>query len=170
MRTPIVLTKVLNAPRAKKLVKYASVSAISTATSLTVLAALTVGLAVPAVAANVVAVGLGTVPSFELNRRWVWARQGGKPTLAQVVPFCLLSLSGLLVSSLAVHFAAELTATGATAVRAAAVDGANLSAYGALWLLQFFLCERVLFRPPGTQLAFWRRRQSVQHHLATRNG
>jgi putative flippase GtrA len=137
--------------RARHLVKYATVSAVSTLTSLSVLAVL-VGLGrVPAVLANVIAVAIGTVPSFELNRRWVWGQPGQRAPLAQVVPFCLLSFSGLAISSIAVHLAAEATSGGGRLWHTAAVEAANLGSYGALWLAQYFLCDKLLFRPQGPQ-------------------
>jgi len=132
--------------RLRHLVKYASVSAVSTATSLSILALLVGVLGWPAVASNVVATAIGTVPSFELNRRWVWSQRRGRRRAAQVVPFCLLSLSGLLVSSAAVHLAAELTAGDGRPWRTAVVEAASIASYGALWLVQFFLCDKVLFR------------------------
>ena len=57
--------------RVGKLLRYAAVSAVSTATSLTVLALLVGVVNAPAGWANVAATAIGTVPSFELNRRWV---------------------------------------------------------------------------------------------------
>jgi hypothetical protein len=61
--------------RLAKLLRYAAVSAISTATSLTVLGLLVGLLNAPAGWANVAATAIGTVPSFELNRRWVWLKR-----------------------------------------------------------------------------------------------
>lgn len=56
--------------------RYCTVSAVSTATGLTVLGLLVGVAGVGATVANVVATAVGTVPSFELNRRWVWAHDG----------------------------------------------------------------------------------------------
>jgi putative flippase GtrA len=131
--------------RVVRVLKYASVSVIATATSLAVLGVL-VGLErFPSVWANVIATALGTIPSFELNRRWVWSDTRGQRRVAQVVPFALLSLVGLAVSCLAVRVASDATAQSGRWVHTLSVEGANVCAYGVLWLVQFVLCDRVLF-------------------------
>ena len=58
---------------------------------------------VDAVLANVLATVVGTVPSFELNRRWVWFDQSQRSVLRQVTPFCTLSFAGLVISTLTVR-------------------------------------------------------------------
>jgi putative flippase GtrA len=128
----------------RRLVRYGSVSAIATTTSLLILGILVL-LGWPAVLANVVATAVGTVPSFELNRRWVWAQDGRRSLIGQVLPFCLLSFAGLVLSTVAVHIAADATVGSTRLVRTAAVESANVGTYGVLWLVQFFLCDRVLF-------------------------
>jgi putative flippase GtrA len=131
---------------ARRFVRYASVSAISTVTTLLVLGVL-VGLAgFPAIWSNLVATALGTVPSFELNRRWVWSQGGPRSLGRQALPYCTLSFAGLVLSTLAVHFAADATASSTPLVHTAAVELANFGSYGLLWALQFLLCDRVLFR------------------------
>ena len=133
----------------RKLIKYGSVSAISTATSLTILGVL-VGLAnFPAIWANVIATTIATVPSFELNRRWVWDQRGQRSLLRQATPYFLLSLTGLVISTFAVHLASDATSAASRLLHTAAVEMANVAAYGTLWIIQFILCDRVLFRSSG---------------------
>jgi putative flippase GtrA len=127
-------------------VKYALVSVVATMTSLTTLGLLVGLCGWSSVWANVLATAVGTVPSFELNRRWVWSQRGQRVRLAQVVPFCALSFAGLVVSTLAVHVAADATTSSSRLVHTAAVEAANFGAYGALWLFQFVLCDKVLFK------------------------
>jgi putative flippase GtrA len=129
-----------------RFIRYGSVSAISTVTSLTVLGVLVGAFGVTAVWANVIATAVGTIPSFELNRRWVWSRGDHREVLRQVVPYCVLSFSGLLVSSIAVDLASDATGGSRRLVHTGAVEFANLASFGILWLLQFVLCDRVLFR------------------------
>ena len=59
-----------------KLVRYAAVSAIATTVSLTILGLLVATRSATAGWANVIATAAGTVPSFELNRRWVFQPAG----------------------------------------------------------------------------------------------
>jgi len=132
-------------PWPAKLVRYAAVSVVATATSLVTLGLLVGFSATSSTAANVIATAIGTVPSFELNRRWVWSEHGRSSLLTQVIPFCGLSLAGLALSTAAVHSVAAASASWAHDRRVIAVELANVSAYGALWVLQFLVLDRVLF-------------------------
>jgi putative flippase GtrA len=130
-----------------KLARYACVSVISTSVSLVVLGVLVGTGAMTAGWANVIATSVGTIPSFELNRRWVWGRRGHRSVLAEVGPFCALSFAGLALSTLAVHTAAGWASSaglGSTA-RALAADAANVATFGTLWVIQYVLLDRVLF-------------------------
>jgi putative flippase GtrA len=143
-----LMTLTLSPPRRdalRHLMRYASVSAISTLISLTVLGVLVGIFGLPALLSNTIAVAIGTVPSFELNRRWVWHQSRRRSLFRRALPYGLLSLSGLFISSAAVHLAADATNSSSRLVHTAAVECANFGAYGALWLIQFFLCNRFLF-------------------------
>ena len=130
-----------------RLVRYSTVSLVSTSTSLVTLGVL-VGLAgTPATGANVVATAVGTVPSFELNRRWVWHSTRRRSVLGQLVPFCLLSLAGLALSTLAVGIVAARTSAWGHGEHTASVLCANVASYGALWVVQYLVLDRVLFTP-----------------------
>jgi putative flippase GtrA len=140
--------------RIAQLLRYATVSAIATATGLSILAVL-VGVArLPAGWANVAATAIGTVPSFELNRRWVW-RQSGRSLLRQALPFVGLAFVELIASTLAVHAAAGWADHHhlARLTRVGAVLAANVAAFGTLWVLQFAICDRILFRRPAAERA-----------------
>lgn len=133
--------------RLGQLLRYGAVSIIATATSLVVLGVLVSTRALSPGWANVVATAVGTVPSFELNRRWVWHRQGAASTRREVIPFVALSAAGLVLSTLAVSVAGRWTdragLTGAS--RTLAIQCASVAAFGALWLAQFVILDRVLF-------------------------
>jgi putative flippase GtrA len=133
----------------RKRLRYCAVSAIATLTSLTVLGVLVATRTASPAWANVVATAVGTVPSFELNRRWVWRKTGGRSVAAEIVPFCVLSFAGLLLSTVAVDVAARwASAIGFTGVmRTLAVEVANIAAFGSLWVLQYVVLDRVLFAP-----------------------
>lgn len=135
--------------RVATLLRYSAVSGVATATSLSILGILVGLLGVDAVVANVIATAVGTVPSFELNRRWVWVDRTRRSVLRQVTPFCTLSVAGLVVSTLAVHAASVRTTGWSRGWHTLAVEAANVSAYGALWVVQFVLLDRVLFHHPG---------------------
>jgi putative flippase GtrA len=138
-----------------KLSRYAAVSAISTSVTLGLLGAMVYTKALSPGWANIVATAAGTVPSFELNRRWVWAKNTKRSLLKEVLPFCVLSFSGLGLSTLAVRLAvgwATGAGLGAGAV-ALVSQAANLVTFGSLWLFQYLLLDRVLFGRPQLQPA-----------------
>ena len=132
----------------RKLIRYAAVSAISTAMSLTILGLLVATNATAAGWANVIATAAGTIPSFELNRRWVWRKRGHRSPLAEVAPFCALPFAGLGLSTLAVSAAAAWASTAGlgTTARTLAAEAANLTVFGTLWVAQYVMLDRVLFR------------------------
>lgn len=141
------------AHRVWQFVRYGTVSLVATATSMTVLGALVATATLTPGWANIVATGVGTVPSFELNRRWVWGRTGRRSVAAEIGPFCVLSFAGLALSTVLVSAAGHwATAAGLDALwRTATVETANVAAFGSLWVLQFVVLDRVLFarRGPG---------------------
>ena len=136
-----------------QLLRYSAVSGISTVTSLTILGVLVGLFGVDAVLANVLATAVGTVPSFELNRRWVWFDQSQRSVLRQITPFCTLSFAGLVISTLTVRVVSARTIDLSRGWHTLAVEAANVSAYGALWVVQFVLLDRVLFRDRRTSNA-----------------
>ena len=134
--------------RLRQLIRYGSVSAISTTISLSVLGILVAGRVMPAGWANVVATACGTVPSFELNRRWVWNKTGRRSFAGEIAPFWALSFLGLALSTLTVTLTAEWAdhAAVSSLTRTLMVEGANIAAFGLLWIAQFVILDRVLFQ------------------------
>ncbi len=142
---------------ARRVVRCLSVSVLTTGLSLATLAVLTTSLAVTAWVANVVATGIGTVVSYELNRRWVWSRHDASDLWREVVPFWMLSFAGLVLSTTAVAaadaWARTVRLTGAP--HTLAVLTASVAGYAVLWVAQFIVLDRVLFadRSPRTAAA-----------------
>jgi putative flippase GtrA len=124
-----------------------SVSAITTVISVSILTFSTAFLGLAAWLANVVATSVATVPSYHLNRRWTWGRTDASHPFREVLPFWVLAFAGLALSTVAVGVADSwATAAGlAGSVHTATVVAAQLSGFGALWIVQFVLLDRVLF-------------------------
>ncbi len=137
-----------------RLTRYAAVSAISTCVTLSLLGVMIYTKALSAGWANVVATGVGTIPSFELNRRWVWAKDGRRSATKEVLPFCALSFGELALSTVAVSLAARWSAAAGLGNAAVTLisQAANVSTFGALWALQYVVLDRALFgRRPARQ-------------------
>ena len=141
-----MITRTLRTPTVMRMARCMSVSIGTTIMSLSLLAVLAVGLGVPAGIANVVAVVCSTVPSYLANRRFVWARAGRSSFTREIAPFWALSFAGLIGSTISVAWVAHATAAWSDAARAIALPVANVTVWGALWLVQFFVLDRVVFR------------------------
>lgn len=131
----------------RKVVQCLTVSVLTTVLSLVTLAVL-VDQGVRPWKANVVATALGTVPSYQLNRRWVWRVRRGSDWRRELLPFWTLSFGGLALSTVAVELADRASAALAVsgALRTWTLLAANVGAFGSLWVVQFVLLDRVLFR------------------------
>lgn len=90
--------------------------------------------------ANVFAACVSAVPGYFLSRAWVWGRSGTHSWKGEVLPFWLIALAGLVVSSLLAEGADRLFQS------ALAVALASLIGYLIVWILKFFLLDR-LFSP-----------------------
>lgn len=123
-----------------KLLRYSGVSAVAVVVTQTCLWFGLVVIKWPAVVANVVAVSLGAIPAYLLNRSWVWGRKDSHSVRDEILPFWLYNLAGLAVSSTLVALADLWWAS------TALVMSANLAAFAVLWLGKFFILEKVLFK------------------------
>jgi putative flippase GtrA len=142
-------------PKGLRVIKYTTVSGISAFTSLVVLTiiygVLQLWSPVPSTLfANVVA----GVPSYILNRRWVWAKSGRSHWWREILPFWVMSLTGigfaLVTANAAKNFAiAHHLHHG---IRTVLVVGANISAFGILWLLKFLILNRLFAQIADTEL------------------
>lgn len=121
------------------------VSFASTLLSAIVLVVLAVLFGVAASTANVIAVICGIGPSYVANRHWVWRNNGRGSWRREVLPFWVMSLAGLALSTLFVSVVAAATNTWSASTRSLALPFANASAFGALWVVQFLLLDRVIF-------------------------
>ena len=122
------------------------VSVGTTLLSAAVLVALALGAGVPAGSANVIAVCCGIAPSYFANRKWAWGRTGRSDLWREVVPFWSLSITGLVLSTIAVASVAHATTGWSTSARSIALPLANLAVFGGLWLVQFALLDQVVFK------------------------
>jgi putative flippase GtrA len=142
-------------PQAKHLFRYSMVSVVSTATSFCVLAIVfgvlhLFGAIGSTVFANVVA----TIPSYYLNRRWVWGKSGRSHLVKEIIPFWSMSSIGIVVSiggaAVARHLAAEhhLTHVQQTVL----VLAANITSFGVFWILKFLVFNRIFHVHPLEEL------------------
>jgi hypothetical protein len=83
----------------------------------------------------------------------VWGRDGRRSVLAEIAPYCALSFAGLALSTGAVSLAAGWAGHSGlgAAGRTFAAEGANVTAFGSLWIAQYLVLDRLLFRSGGSR-------------------
>ena len=100
--------------------------------------------------ANVIA----TIPSYFLNRMWVWGKGGRSHLVKEVIPFWVMSAAGIVVSiggaAVARHIGESfhLSHFGLTVV----VLAANVVSFGLFWVLKFMLYNRLFHVHPVEEL------------------
>jgi putative flippase GtrA len=133
-------------PEGLKIVRYTLVSLISALTSLVLLTIVygVLRLWSPVVSTLFTNLMAG-IPSYILNRRWVWGKSGRSHFWREILPFLVMSITGigfaLYAASLAHNFASahHLHHLAQTVL----VVGANIAAFGILWLLKFIILNRL---------------------------
>lgn len=127
--------------------RYILVSVITVAVSQVAFAAFYILFAWTAKWSNVGACIVGGVPSYYLNRTWTWGKSGRSHLLKELAPFWALAFLGLALSTVTADFA-ESWAHDVTANRtlqAAIIMTSIVGAFGVLWVVKFFIFNKVLF-------------------------
>ena len=131
-----------------RVVRYAAGSVVATVCS-EVAFLLLYGLvqASPA-AASILAWLAGAVPNYWLNRNWTWKRRGRPSLTGELLPYMGIILATLLAATVAttlVDRALESAST-SSGVRVALVGGTFLASYGVVFVLRFFLLDKLFGR------------------------
>jgi|ERR1700722_4217107 putative flippase GtrA len=133
-------------PEGLKVIRYTMVSVISAITSLVILVLVFGVLKLwDEVVSTLIANILAGIPSYYLNRKWVWGKSGRSHLWREVVPFWVMSISGIAFAL----FTASLAQSFANAhhlqhlARTVLVIGANVAAFGILWFLKFLILNRL---------------------------
>ena len=130
----------------RKMTRYAMVSIVSVPVGL---AGIPLGLALGLTPGWALVFGntLGAVPSYWLNRSWVWGKGGRSHLVKEILPFWIISLVGVAFSGWFGHIAGtyahhhHIKGAGLAAL----LDGANLAAFGILWVAKYIIFNQVLF-------------------------
>lgn len=120
-------------------VRYSLVSVVAVVVSQSALLTCTAVLDWRPVPSNVTAVAIGSVPSYLLNRAWVWGKRGSHDLRREVVPFWIMGFLGLAFSTLLVHLASGWSDAPLM------TSGANITAFGLLWVVKYLVLDQVLF-------------------------
>jgi putative flippase GtrA len=159
---------------AKRLLKFAAVSVVSTVITQTVLFVTydVISLA-SAMVCNVIATAVSTVPAYWLNRTWTWGKRGKSHPWREVAPFWIIAFIGLVLSTVAVGLAAHNAdrISSSKLIERGFVQFANLFTYGLIWVGRYLVFNRFLFGettkeglPPGPPEAIALEEKRVHEH------
>jgi putative flippase GtrA len=86
-------------------------------------------------ASNLFAAVVAAIPAYLLSRYWVWALRGAHSFRAEVLPFWIIALIGLAVSTSLAELADRFVGSGP------AVALASLAGYGVVWVVKFMVLD-----------------------------
>ena len=141
--------------RGRRIARFVSVSVASTAVSFTVIS-LVYGLKLIRGEVDATLFGnlVGAIPSYSLNRRWVWRKYGRSHLRKEVLPFCILTLLGIAFSIVGAAYAHLLIHEHQWShlINTVVVDGANLASVGVFWILKFLVFSRIFHVDEGAAI------------------
>ncbi len=123
----------------RKIFRYFLVSVVSVAIGQSLLFLFFEICGLVAILSNFLCVALSTIPNYVLNRFWVWGKSGPHDLKREVFPYWIIAFMGLGLSTLFVFLANRFWSSWYV------VNGANMTAYGVLWVLKFIVLDRYLF-------------------------
>jgi putative flippase GtrA len=123
-----------------KALRYLGVSVIATVCT-QVLLALFVDAGWEGWYANMTAVAITSVPAFFVNRAWVWGKIGDHSLGREFAPFWLMTIAGLIVSTVLVAIVDRATDM------ALAINLASIGGFAVLWVAKFVVLDEYLFSP-----------------------
>ena len=100
-----------------------------------------------AVWAAILGNSVAAVPSYLLNRYWVWGKHDKNRFFSEILPFWALTLLGIAFAAVVAHLAGQFTKrhdiTGIA--RDVILAAANLAGFGVLWVAKYIIFNKVLF-------------------------
>jgi putative flippase GtrA len=95
------------------------------------------------------------IPSYLLNRQWVWGKSGRSHLVKEILPFAVISVTGigfsLFTASIAHHYAVSHHLH--HLVRTGLVLFTNIASFGILWLAKFAILNRLFAQLPDLEVA-----------------
>jgi len=125
-----------------RLLRYSGTSAVGVVLGQTILRVCYDLLGWSGLVSNLFAFLIANIPVYHLNRLWVWDRFGRSKWRREVLPFWLVSLAGLALSSLIVGLVDRVTDNGWF------ITVASVGAFGMVWLVKYAVCDQYLFGSP----------------------
>lgn len=146
-RTPTRLLAFFRSEDGRKTLRFAAVSVVAIVVSQIAIAVTYGGFRMSKTAAQSIAVLVSTIPSYELNRRWVWGRNGKSSKSREIAPFWIISVVQFVLSLIAVNFLGGWMEGHVSShlLRTLGLQAIVLLVYGVMWVGKFVFFNRVLF-------------------------
>lgn len=126
--------------------RYSAVSVVGVVVSEVLILVFSGAMKMSGVPSNVAAVALSSIPSYYLNRAWVWGKYGKNHLTREVIPFWAFAFAGLVLSTIIVALIVPHPAPAdADWTYTALVMVGNFAGFGILWVVKFFAFEKLLF-------------------------
>lgn len=131
----------------RKILRYAAVSVVSVGVGQIALVALYYFGHWSARWANFGSCIAGGIPSYYLNRRWVWSKSGRSHIGREVAPFWILTFVGLALSTWLAGYAGTFGEAHLhdRRLQTLLVATASIAAFGTLWVIKFVAFNRFMF-------------------------
>lgn len=144
----------IESPEKRKFIKYSMVSVVSVIVTEVVLVIAYRGFGMSGGWAGFTASTIAAVPSYYLNRSWVWRKAGRSHFMKEVLPFWVMAFIGIGFSSLVSNVADDVarSVTENQSLRSLILVIANVGAFGVLWILKFIIFNKILFAHREEQL------------------
>ena len=139
----------------RKLIRFTSVSVISTVVSVLVIA-FVYGLKIikGEVEATVFGNFVAAFPSYRLNRQWTWGKTGRSHVRKEVVPFAAMTALGIGFSILGATYARRLVHVHHWnhLINTGVVVAANLGSFAIFWVLKLIVFNRIFHVDEASQI------------------
>jgi putative flippase GtrA len=126
--------------RRKVALRYVLVSLLNVANHQVLLAIANSGWEWSGGRANVFAAVVAAVPAYLLSRYWVWEARGSHSLRAEILPFWIIALIGLVLSTLLAEVADRVFGSGLP------VALASIAGYTVVWVMKFLILEKLFTR------------------------
>ena len=131
----------------RKVIRFTSVSVISTIVSNVVLIAVYGFKWIPnEIYATLFGNLVATLPSYQLNRTWTWGKRGRSHFRKEIVPFWSMSLAGIAFSTIGASLVRHENSTHPAwshLLKTGLVSGANLLSFVIFWFLKMWIFNKI---------------------------
>lgn len=98
-------------------------------------------------ASNLFAAVVAAIPAYLLSRHWVWELRGAHRFRSELLPFWIIALAGLGVSTLLAEVADQIFGAGLP------VALGSLAGYGIVWVVKFLVLDEMFSQAAERQSA-----------------